>query len=381
MTAAIKKVTCHVVSAPVERPFTSSRGWLYKTRGSCIVEIETQDGITGWGECYGPSAVAKAFIDTQFAPRIVGRDAFDVEVIWEDLYNRIKDYGTTGMAISALSGIDIALWDIIGKATGKPIHKLIGGAHRTEVTAYATGLYFIDMDRLVEEAVEEAQQFAAEGFQAIKMKIGLGDPRLDIRRVAAVREAIGDGVRLMVDANHCFTVPQAIRLGRELEKLDVEWFEEPISPEDIDGYIEVTRALDMAVAGGENAFTRWGFRDLVARKAMDIVQPDVCAAGGISECRKIAALALAHGVECVPHAWGSAIGVAATLHFLASLPDQPPSFRPMPPLLEFEQCENPFRDHLSREPIVQRKGQVQVPTGPGLGIEIDRTVLDRYRVA
>jgi len=381
MTSAIKKVTCHVVSAPVERPFTSSRGWLYKTRGSCIVEIETQDGITGWGECYGPSAVAKAFIDTQFAPRILGRDAFDVEVIWEDLYNRIKDYGTTGMAISALSGIDIALWDIIGKVTGKPIHKLIGGAHRTEVTAYATGLYFIDMDRLVEEAVEEAQQFAAEGFQAIKMKIGLGDPRLDIRRVAAVREAIGDGVRLMVDANHCFTVPQAIRLGRELEKLDVEWFEEPISPEDIDGYIEVTRALDMAVAGGENAFTRWGFRDLVARKAMDIVQPDVCAAGGISECRKIAALALAHGVECVPHAWGSAIGVAATLHFLASLPDQPPSFRPMPPLLEFEQCENPFRDHLSREPIVQRKGQVQVPTGPGLGIEIDRTVLDRYRVA
>jgi len=381
MNSAIKKVTCHVVSAPVERPFTSSRGWLYKTRGSCIVEIETQDGITGWGECYGPSAVAKAFIDTQFAPRILGRDAFDVEVIWEDLYNRIKDYGTTGMAISALSGIDIALWDIIGKVTGKPIHKLIGGAHRTEVTAYATGLYFIDMDRLVEEAVEEAQQFAAEGFQAIKMKIGLGDPRLDIRRVAAVREAIGDGVRLMVDANHCFTVPQAIRLGRELEKLDVEWFEEPISPEDIDGYIEVTRALDMAVAGGENAFTRWGFRDLVARKAMDIVQPDVCAAGGISECRKIAALALAHGVECVPHAWGSAIGVAATLHFLASLPDQPPSFRPMPPLLEFEQCENPFRDHLSREPIVQRKGQVQVPTGPGLGIEIDRTVLDRYRVA
>ncbi len=381
MTSAIKKVTCHVVSAPVERPFTSSRGWLYKTRGSCIVEIETQDGITGWGECYGPSAVAKAFIDTQFAPRILGRDAFDVEVIWEDLYNRIKDYGTTGMAISALSGIDIALWDIIGKATGKPIHKLIGGAHRTEVTAYATGLYFIDMDRLVEEAVEEAQQFAAEGFQAIKMKIGLGDPRLDIRRVAAVREAIGDGVRLMVDANHCFTVPQAFRRGRELWKLDGEWFEEPISPEDIDGYIEVTRALDMAVAGGENAFTRWGFRDLVARKAMDIVQPDVCAAGGISECRKIAALALAHGVECVPHAWGSAIGVAATLHFLASLPDQPPSFRPMPPLLEFEQCENPFRDHLSREPIVQRKGQVQVPTGPGLGIEIDRTVLDRYRVA
>ncbi|HEX6362173.1 MAG TPA: mandelate racemase/muconate lactonizing enzyme family protein [Albitalea sp.] len=376
----IRKLTCHVVAAPVERPFTSSRGWLYKTRGSCIVEIETDDGIVGWGECYGPSAVAKAYIDTQFAPRVVGRDPFDVEVIWEDLYNRLKDYGGRGMVTSAMSGIDIALWDIVGKTCGKPIHKLIGGAHRTELTAYATGLYFIDMDRLVEEAVEEARGYVEEGFVAVKMKIGLGDPKLDIRRVAAVREAIGPDVCLMVDANHCFTVPQAIRLGRELEKLDVDWFEEPISPEDIDGYVEVSRALDMAVAGGENEFTRWGFRDLVVRKAMDIVQPDVCAAGGISECRKIAALAAAHGVECVPHAWGSAIGVAATLHFLAALPDQPPSFRPMPPLLEFEQCENPFRDHLALEPIVQRRGKVQVPTGAGLGIEIDRKVLDRYRV-
>ena len=377
----IKKVTCHVVSAPVERPFTSSRGWLYKTRGSCIVEIETADGIVGWGECYGPSAVAKAYLETQFAPRIIGRDAFDVEVIWEDLYNRIKDYGGRGMATSALSGIDIALWDIIGKSCGKPIHKLIGGAYRTEVTAYATGLYFIDMDRLIEEAVEEANEFVGDGFVAIKMKIGLGSPKLDIERVAAVRKAIGDDVRLMVDANHCFTVPQAIRIGRELEKLNVEWFEEPISPEDIDGYVEVTRALDMAVAGGENEFTRWGFRDLVVRKAMDIIQPDVCAAGGISECRKIATLASAHGVECIPHAWGSAIGLSATLHFLAALPDQPPSFRPMPPLLELEQCENPFRDLLSVEPILQKAGKVQIPTGAGLGIEINRSVLDRYRVS
>ena len=376
----IKKVTCHVVSAAIEKPFTSSRGWLYKTRGSCIVEIETADGVVGWGECYGPAHVAKAFIDTQYGPRILGRDAFDVEVIWEDLYNRIKDYGSKGMAIAAISGIDIALWDIIGKVCGKPIHKLIGGAYREQVNAYATGLYFIDMDRLIEEAVDEAQGYVEDGFTAVKMKIGLGSPKLDIARVEAVRKAIGDDVRLMVDANHCFTVPAAIRLGRQLEQLDVEWFEEPISPEDLDGYVEVTRALDMAVAGGENEYTRWGFRDIVTRKAMDIIQPDVCAAGGISECRKIAALATAHGVECVPHAWGSVIGVAATLHFLAALPDQPPSFRPTPPLFEFEQCENPFRDHLALEPITQSKGVVAIPTGAGLGIEIDRAVLKKYSV-
>lgn len=374
----IKKVTSHVLSSPVERPFTSSRGWLYKTRNTCLVEIETQDGVVGWGECYGPSAVAKAFIDTQLAPQIIGRDPFDVEVIWEHLYNRIKDYGQTGMAIAAISGIDIALWDIVGKACGRPVHKMIGGAFRTEVAAYATGLYFTDMDRLTQEAVEEAQGYVRDGFKAVKMKIGLGSIKRDYERVAAVREAVGPDIRLMVDANHAFSVPVAIRLGRRLEELDIEWFEEPISPEDIDGYVQVTNALDMAVAGGENDFTRWGFRDAITRKAMDIVQPDVCAAGGLTECKKIATMATAHGVECVPHAWGSAIGLAATLHFLAAIPDQPPSLFPFSPLLEFEQCENPFRDHLATEPINQVNGTVGIPQGPGLGIEIDRSVIQRY---
>ncbi|WBU64799.1 mandelate racemase/muconate lactonizing enzyme family protein [Paracoccus aerodenitrificans] len=377
----IKSVTCHHLSAPVARPFTSSRGWLYKTRNTCLVEIETEDGIVGWGECYGPSAVARAFIESQLAGQIIGRDPFDVEVIWEHLYNRIKDYGQTGMAIAAISGIDIALWDIIGKATGKPVHKLIGGAFRTEVQAYATGLYFIDMDRVTEEAVEEAQKFVNEGFRAIKMKIGLGSLQKDIDRVAAVREAIGTDIRLMVDANHCYSVPNAIRIGRRLQEFDIDWFEEPISPEDVDGYVEVTRALDIAVAGGENDFTRFGFRDKIVRKAMDIVQPDVCAAGGLTESKKIAALASAHGVECVPHAWGSAVGLAATIHFLASLPDQPPCLVPQPVLLEFEQEENPFRDFLATEPIVQKAGIVAVPGGPGLGIEVDREIIKKYRVA
>ncbi len=376
----VTDVVCHLLQSKVDKPFTSARGWTYATRSSCVVEIRTDDGVTGWGECYGPAAVAKAAIDTQLASRVKGRDPFDVEVIWDDLYNRVKDYGLTGITIAAISGIDIALWDIMGRATGKPVHKLIGGACRDRLVPYATGLYFIDMARLTEEAVEEAQGYVAQGFRAIKMKIGLGDLKKDLERVAAVRRAIGPDIRLAVDANHCFSVPNAIRLGRMLEEHDILWFEEPISPEDHDGYVEVTRALDMAVAGGENDFTRWGFRDLIARKAMDIVQPDLCAAGGFSECRKIAALASAFGVECVPHAWGSAIGLAATIQFLAALPDQPPAFRPMPPMLEFEQTPNPLRDQLAREPIVQREGVVAVPRGPGLGIEIDRAVLERYKV-
>ena len=181
----ITDVACHILQCKVDKPFVSARGWVYGTRSSCVVEISTDEGITGWGECYGPSAVAKTFIETQFKARVVGRDPFDVEAIWEDLYNRIKDYGTTGMAISAISGIDIALWDIMGRSVNKPVHKLIGGAYRSEVVPYATGLYFIDMDRLVEEAVEEALGYAEQGFRAIKMKIGLGDLKLDAKRVGA----------------------------------------------------------------------------------------------------------------------------------------------------------------------------------------------------
>ncbi len=376
----ITDVRAYRLQSKVDRPFTSSRGWVYSNRTTTLVEVSTDEGITGWGECYGPAAVSQVIVESLFKNWVVGRDPFDVEVIWEDLYNRIKDYGLTGMTVSGISGIDIALWDIIGKACGKPIHKLIGGAFRTEVQAYATGLYFYGMDRVVEDAVAEAEGYVAQGFRAIKMKIGLGDIDKDYERIAAVRQAIGPDIRLMVDANHCFSVPSAIRLGRRLETLNIEWFEEPISPEDIDGYVEVSRALDMAVAGGENEFTRYAFRNIVTRKAMDIVQPDVCAAGGITECKKIACLASTHGIECVPHAWGSAIGLAATLQFLAALPDMPPSLIPMPPMLEFEQTENPFRDRLAKEPIVQHAGIVAIPTGPGLGIEIDRSVIDQYRV-
>jgi D-galactarolactone cycloisomerase len=377
----ITDVITHQLLVNVDEPFTSSRGWFYKTKGALVVEIVTDEGVIGWGDCYGPAAVNKAIVDTVLRASLIGRDPFDVEVIWEELYNKVKDYGLTGMTISAISGIDIALWDIIGKAVGKPIHKLIGGAFRTELQAYATGLYFKDMDRLNEQAVEEARGYVNQGFKAIKMKIGLGSLTKDIDRVAAVRDAIGNDVQLMVDANHCFTVPQAINLGRELEKLGVHWFEEPISPEDLDGYVEVSRKLDMAIAGGENEFTKFSFRRILEKRAMDIVQPDVCAAGGITECKKIAALAQAQAIQCVPHAWGTAIGLAATMHFLASLPNTPPCLVPQPPMLEYEQTFNPFRDELSSTALTHVGGIVHVPTGPGLGIEINRAVLDKYRVA
>jgi len=376
----ITDVRTHQLRADVEKPFTSSRGWWYNTKNALLVEIETDEGITGWGDCYGPADLARVSVEKLLKSQIVGKDPFDVEVIWEHLYNRVKDYGLSGNTICGISGIDIALWDIIGKACNKPVHKLIGGSFRNRVQAYATGIYFENMDRLVEDAVEEAKGYAEQGFKAVKMKIGLGSLKKDLERIEAVKGAIGEDVLLMVDANHCYNVPTAISLGRELEKMNIYWFEEPISPEDIDGYIEVTRTLDIPIAGGENEFTKFSFRDLIVRRAMDIIQPDVCAAGGITECKKIAAMATAHCVPCIPHAWGTAIGLAATLHFLASLPDCPPCLVPMPPWLEYEQTYNPFRDDLSVHPITHHQGIVDIPTGPGLGIEINHDIIEKYRV-
>lgn len=377
----ITDVITHQLSCDVETPFTSSRGWWYKTKGALVVEIVTDEGLIGWGDCYGPSAVAKSVVDTLLKPSVIGRDPFDVEVIWEALYNKVKDYGLTGMTISGISGIDIALWDIIGKATGKPIHKLIGGAFRTDLVAYATGLYFTDMNRLTETAVEEAIGYKGQGFTAVKMKIGLGSMKKDLARISAVRDALGPDILLMVDANHCYNVPQAIQIGREMEQLGIHWFEEPVSPEDLDGYTEVSQALDLQVAGGENEFTKFSFKEIINRRAMDIIQPDVCAAGGITECKKIATLAQAHWIQCVPHAWGTAIGLTATMHFLASLPDCPPCLVPQPPMLEYEQTYNPFREELGGDVFSHKSGIVKVPTGPGLGIEINREILKRYKVA
>jgi D-galactarolactone cycloisomerase len=291
----------------------------------------------------------------------------------------MRDYGQKGLAVAAISGIDIALWDIKGKATGLPVCKLLGGCFRDRVQTYATGLYFRRVDDLPAALAAEAAGYVAEGFQAVKMKVGLG-LAADRANLRAVRAAIGPEIVLMADANHAFDSKEAIRLGRVMEDLGLYWFEEPVPPEDIDGYVEVKAALDLAIAGGEAEFTRYGFRTLLGRRAVDIVQPDTCNAGGLTECKRIMALALAHGIHYMPHVWGSAVGLAANLHLAATVPDNPPCLRPTPLLFEFDRTENLFRDQLALTPIRHHQGWLTVPTGPGLGIEIDQGIVELYRV-
>jgi D-galactarolactone cycloisomerase len=371
-------VRAHILEAPLSEAFSYSRAW-YSMRTSLIVEIVTDAGLVGWGECYGPARINAAVVDSMKS-MLIGEDPFRTEWLWHEIYARFRDHGQKGPIIQGLSGIDIALWDIKGKALGQPVHRLMGGPLRSDVVAYATGLYRRESGRPEDYLAEEAASYVADGFSAVKLKVGYGIEE-DLRMIRAVRDAVGPKVGLMIDANHAYDAVAAIRLGRFAEAFDIAWFEEPVPPEDVAGHREVRAALSIPVASGECEFTRFGFRELITTRAVDIVQPDTCSAGGISECKKIADMALAYGLRYVPHVWGSGVALAAALQLLAVLPAfTPPSLNPLEPILEFDRTEHPIRQALLTIPIEHTRGRVAVPQGPGLGIDIDRAALDRFRV-
>ena len=374
----ITGVRTHLLEATLSQPFAYSRAW-YDTRTAMVVEIETDHGIVGWGECYGPAQITAAVVQS-VAPWLIGQDPLRTEFLWQMIYSRLRDHGQKGVVVQGLSGIDIALWDIKGKHFGVPVHRLLGGPLRTKVQAYATGLYRRKSGHPEKYLAEEAAGYAAEGFKAVKLKVGFGVGE-DVAMTRAVRAAIGPGVALMIDANHAYDAVAAIRLGRLIEEHDIGWFEEPVPPEDAAGYRAVKTAISIPIAGGECEFTRFGFRDLLVARALDIVQPDTCAAGGLSECKKIADMAETFGVRYNPHVWGTGIAIAASLQLLAVLPAHtPPSLAPLAPMLEFDRTEHPIRQALLVTPIEHAGGIVSVPGGPGLGIEIDRDALARFKV-
>jgi len=374
----IRSVRAHVLEAKLSQPFAYSRAW-YDTRTAMVVEVETEDGLTGWGECYGPARITAAAVFS-VAPLLIGEDPLRTDFLWRKVYSALRDHGQKGVVIEALSGIDIALWDIKGKHFGVPVHHLLGGASRSQVEAYATGLYRRKSGDPLRYLPDEAAAYVADGFKAIKLKVGFGVEE-DAAVTRAVREAIGPGMALMVDANHAYDATAAIRLGRMIERYDIGWFEEPVPPEDIAGYREVKSAISIPLAGGECEFTRFGFRDVLVSRAMDIIQPDTCAAGGLSECKKIADMAEAFGVRYNPHVWGTGIAIAASLQLLAVLPSHTPrSLAPLEPILEFDRTEHPIRQAILTRPIEHTSGLVAVPEGPGLGVEIDRDALTRFAV-
>lgn len=385
----ITAVKTFIVRVPLGQERFWSSQYAFPERTSTLVRIEADAGLVGWGEGgqHGPGEPVASCIDSVLAPRIIGDDPREHGRIWEQLYGTTRDFGQKGVYIDAISAIDIALWDLTGQALGEPVHRLLGGAFRDSVTAYATGCYYRGEDYMDTKAsiaglVEEARSYADAGFRILKTKIGLLPVEDDLERMAAVREAVGSKCVLLADANHAYNTPTAIRMGRGLERLDFRWFEEPVTPEDREGYRTVRQALSIPIAGGECEFTRYGFRDLFLGGCVDIAQPDICATGGFSEWLKIRALADCFGVWVIPHVWGSGIGLAAALQVLAATPPFPYTANPVPlendPVVEFDQNPNPLREELLEERITLVDGRLPVPQGPGLGIRINEDVLRKY---
>ena len=295
-------------------------------RVATLVEIHTDQGLTGLGEafCFSPRAAA-AMLEHTFRDLLMGERALDINRLWDKLYAATRMAGQKGIAVQALSAVDLALWDLKGKYYNAPVSDLLGGSFRGEVETYATGFYRRKVADQTQALIDEALRYVEQGFSGMKFKIGFG-LRDDLEKIRIIRETIGPDKRLMLDANCAYNAADAVWLGQRLEDQDIYWFEEPIPPEDLSGYLELKSKLRMMIAAGESEFTRFGFRDLISKRAVDIAQPDLCAVGGFSEIKKVIALCETWGIRCIPHVWGTGGGpgrqfAASGRH--APLPHQP----------------------------------------------------------
>ena len=383
----ITDIRSHVLQYELPEELGYSQQY-YAKRTAHLVEVSTDHGLTGWGECFGPGPIAvanKGIVEGVIAPMIVGMNPMDRDVIWHKVYNLMRDHGQKGMPMQALSGVDIALWDLAGKAMGQPIYNLLGGAHRSSVPAYGYGMMLKreSVDDHVARFEDEAAEILDMGFKATKMKTGLGR-EADVKLCAAVARGVEGKGQFMVDANHCYTTSDAFYVGRALDEMGAYWFEEPVAPEDHDGYRELRAGLRTNISGGEAEFGRWGWRAILENRGLDIAQPEVCALGGITEYQRVLALCHAHFTPVVNHVWGSAVAVATNLHLLAAMPPLPGGLNPWEPMLEFDTTDNKFRDQLLLEnldiqsQVRTNNGFVSVPKGPGLGVEPDRAFLEKF---
>jgi len=362
-------------------------------RPALLVCVHTDEGVIGLGEAasYGGSLESiEAVVTGELRRTILGEDPFRVERLWQMMATRAHQRGRRGMLMMAISGIDIALWDIIGQATRTPLYRLLGG-YRDTLPAYASaGFYAADKDSRA--LAEEVGGYAALGFQCVKIKVGrqrdalmnpLNDMEAadyatvsfdeDVERVHAARAAIGPGVKLAIDANNAWTPSLALKFMARVEDQDIYWLEEPVATEDLEGSALVAQELITPVAGYETETELPGFRAMMTGRAVDIVQPDVIWSGGITESRKIAAVAQSYGLPVIPHVFSSAVSSIANMHFIASIPNGS--------WLEFDQNPNALRSDLFEEPLlVGSDGNISLPDRPGLGVSLNMDTVDRYRV-
>lgn len=348
-----------------------------KGYASCFIKIVTDEDLFGYGESLVrevPQATA-VIVEELLKPIIINKDPLDTEVLWEQMFSALKTRGHyKGYFIEALSGVDIALWDLKGKILRQPVYKLIGGKFRSKLKAYASSILFDQPERMAKRAME----WINEGHDQIKVKVGMGIEK-DKENLREIRKQVGKSVEIMVDANSAYNSASALKLGRILESYDISWFEEPVPPYDLEGYRELKKKLDIPICAGESHFTRYDFRDLIVSKAIDIVQPDISRAGGITECLKISNLARTFNITYTPHIGLSGAGCrAASIQLSAALPEE--TFLTYE-VYDIKESINPLANDILFSPIERfSKGFVEVSNWDGLGLDIDEEKLRHYLV-
>lgn len=359
----------------LQRPFGVSVSVpLDTTREALLVRIETDAGLTGWGET-APINGTRATIEEQLGPALIGQNPLEYRRLWRRMWG--ANFGNS----LALGAVDIALNDLRGKALNLPIAELFGGRLRDQVPAYASTMNYVEGREPEEHYPEDAAEKLKMGFRAMKMRLGRYSVAREKKVAAAVRDVVGPDVLLMVDGNAGYTMESAVRMGHVLNDLNFEAFEEPMpqSPK-YAAYEELRRRLPLSLAGGEVLDSRAAAKDLIDRRAVDIIQPDISLCGGIGEVLFIAELAALAGIRCIPHCWGSDILIAATTHLVSLLPDPHWGLPTDTPLLELDQSENPWRNGLAAGALPLRDGKVTVPTRPGLGIDVDEKMVQSYAI-
>ncbi len=344
-----------------------SRSGVRNSRSTTLVQIETDEGITGWGSCSGNGELIQLIVGKILKPLLFGMNPTAIDDVWDRVYVRggHKEFGTRGIGVVALSGVDIALWDILGKVRSQPIYQLLGGKCRETIPVYATALYPEEPSKVA----ARARGFAEQGFHGVKIKVGF-DLAQDIKIVRAVRKELGRDFRVMTDANQGYTKTVALKAAEAFSECGVFWLEEPLFVEDIEGHAELRKKGRVPIAVGENLHTYHAFENFVVRGAVDFLQPDVARAGGITEIRKIATLATKHGIALSFHTWGDGIALAASLHLSAAL-------KPCT-VMELDYTYNPLRAELLREPLEPRNGFMAPPEKPGLGVAPDPVALEKF---
>lgn len=366
----IESVSACVARVPLDRPVTFSTRRV-TAREYCLVRIRASDGTEGLGYCYAVNSAGRLLavaVTDLLAPRLIGQDSHRVEGLWREMYQDALLLGRTGGVMRALSALDIALWDLNARSAGLPLYRYLGAVSLDRVPAYASGGYYLP-GKTTEDLAREMADHVAEGFKAVKMKVGLESVASERRRLAAVREAIGADVRLMLDANNAWKdLPTALEYVRCFEPFNPFWIEEPFSPDDIDNHARLAAATPVTVATGEVEAGRWRFKDLIAQKATTLLQTDATVCGGITEWRRIAALAASHGIMVEPHAWHD-----VHVHLVASTPNTTyVEWMPDDHIVNFRR--------LIDTQLVADKGDLLLPQGAGLGFAFDDAAIDEYGV-